>query len=70
MRTASAGIVLGGVIALQFPLLSLAGTIPGHIVAVALVTSIVLLYGLTLLCGAYPSRLASRVTPAEALHYE
>jgi ABC-type antimicrobial peptide transport system permease subunit len=30
----------------------------------------VLLYGLTLLCGAYPSRLASRVTPAEALHYE
>jgi ABC-type antimicrobial peptide transport system permease subunit len=27
-------------------------------------------YLLTLLCGWYPSRLATRVQPAEALHYE
>jgi len=66
----SAGILLGGVIAIQFPLLSLVGSIPGHVVAFGLASSVVLLYGLTLLCGAYPSRLASRVTPAEALHYE
>jgi len=28
------------------------------------------IYALTLLCGLYPSWLASRVQPAAALHYE
>jgi putative ABC transport system permease protein len=67
---ASAGIVLGGVIAIQFPLLALVGPISTGIVLASLAASVVLLYGLTLLCGAYPSRMASRITPAEALHYE
>jgi putative ABC transport system permease protein len=67
---ASAGILLGGVIAIQLPLLSLIGGISTKILVTSLTTSVVLLYGLTLLCGAYPSRMASRITPAEALHYE
>jgi putative ABC transport system permease protein len=32
--------------------------------------SVGVIYVLTLLCGWYPSRLATRVQPAEALHYE
>ena len=32
--------------------------------------SVAAIYGLTLLCGWYPSRLATRIQPAEALHYE
>jgi len=32
--------------------------------------SVVAIYGLTLLCGWYPSRLATTIQPAEALHYE
>src|SRR5262249_8336977 len=67
---ASAGIVLGGVIAIQFPLFALLGSISTGIVLTSLTVSVVLLYGLTLLCGAYPSRMASRITPVEALHYE
>lgn len=66
----SAGIVLGGVIAIQLPLLSLVGSISNGIIVEGLIASVVLLYALTLLCGAYPSRMASRITPAEALHYE
>lgn len=67
---ASAGIVIGGVVAIQFPLLSLVGSIPTSVVLTSLGAAVALLYGLTLVCGAYPSRLASRITPAEALHYE
>jgi putative ABC transport system permease protein len=36
----------------------------------SIVLSVAAIYGLTLLCGWYPSRLATRVQPAEALHYE
>ena len=32
--------------------------------------SVAAIYLLTLLCGWYPSRLATRIQPAEALHYE
>jgi len=32
--------------------------------------SVAAIYGLTLLCGWYPSRLATTIQPAEALHYE
>jgi putative ABC transport system permease protein len=32
--------------------------------------SVTVIYLLTLLCGWYPSRLATRIQPAEALHYE
>jgi putative ABC transport system permease protein len=32
--------------------------------------SVVAIYLLTLACGWYPSRLATRIQPAEALHYE
>jgi ABC-type antimicrobial peptide transport system permease subunit len=36
----------------------------------SIVVSIAAIYILTLACGWQPSRLATRIQPAEALHYE
>lgn len=66
----SIGIVLGAVVALQLPLLGLLGTVGGKVYAISFGVSIVILYSLTMLCGLYPSALAARIQPAEALHYE
>jgi ABC-type antimicrobial peptide transport system permease subunit len=32
--------------------------------------SVILIYALTFICGLYPGWLATRIRPAEALHYE
>ena len=37
---------------------------------IGLTGALATIYGLTLLCGLYPSWLAGRVQPAQALHYE
>jgi putative ABC transport system permease protein len=66
----SIGLLFGVLIVVQFPLLDLIGFISGKIYFYSIVTSALLLYLLTILCGLYPSRLATRVQPAEALHYE
>jgi len=36
----------------------------------SLFASLAVIYALTLLCGLYPSRLATRVQPVEALRWE
>ena len=54
----------------QFPLLDLIGFISDKVYIYSLLLSILVIYALTLICGLYPSRLATRVQPAEALHYE
>jgi putative ABC transport system permease protein len=54
----------------QFPLLDLLGYVRPAVFAASLAVSIAALYGVTLVCGWYPSRLATRVPPAEALRYE
>jgi putative ABC transport system permease protein len=65
-----AGILVGSVIAIQFPLLNLVGRIdweaavPGMTLAAAIILALVLLGAL------YPSWLASRRDPADALRYE
>jgi putative ABC transport system permease protein len=66
----SFGLVIGIVVVVQFPLLDLIGFISNKVYIFSVVLSLLLIYGLTLLCGLYPSRLATRVQPAEALHYE
>ena len=65
-------IVLGCVPIVQFGLLELLleSLVPAYVVAGGLGATALVLYGLVLLCGLYPSWLASRVRPAEALHYE
>jgi len=59
----------GVILALQLPLVGFL-PVPGGVFAASLALSIVGIYLLTTLCGYYPARLATRVEPAEALHYE
>jgi putative ABC transport system permease protein len=66
----SFGLVLGVAVVVQFPLLDLIGFISDKVYIYSLLLSILVIYVLTLICGLYPSRLATRVQPAEALHYE
>lgn len=44
--------------------------IPGGVFAASIALSCAAIYLVTVLAGLYPSRLSSRVAPAEALHYE
>ena len=69
---ATAAVALGGVPLLHFDLLSLVldSWIPIHIAMGGLAAAALVLYVLVLLCGLYPSWLAARVRPAEALHHE
>ena len=67
---ASFGLALGLIVVLQLPILDVISFISAKVYAYSLLISILLIYILTLLCGLYPSRLATKVQPAEALHYE
>ena len=69
---ATAAVALGGLPILHFDLLSLVldSWIPIHIAMGGLAAAALVLYLLVLLCGLYPSWLAARVRPAEALHHE
>jgi putative ABC transport system permease protein len=65
----SIGLIIGIIVVVQFPLLDLIG-INTAVFGFGLVVSLVLIYALTLAAGLYPSWLATKVQPAEALHYE
>lgn len=63
------GLVLGLVVAAQFPLLGvLSIRLPVYLTAMLLAT--ILIYVLTALCALYPSLLAARIRPAVALREE
>jgi putative ABC transport system permease protein len=66
----SFGLLIGVILVVQFPLLDLIGFINTRVFAFGLIISLALIYSLTLLAGLYPSWLATKVQPAEALHYE
>jgi putative ABC transport system permease protein len=65
----SIGLIIGIIVVVQFPLLDLIG-IEAKVFGFGLVVSLALIYALTLAAGLYPSWLATKVQPAEALHYE
>lgn len=65
----SIGLIIGMIVVVQFPLLDLIG-IQAKVFGFGLVVSLALIYALTLAAGLYPSWLATKVQPAEALHYE
>jgi putative ABC transport system permease protein len=67
---ATFGLSLGVLIVVQFPLLDVIGFISGKIYLYSILASALSIYLLTILCGVYPSWLATKVQPAEALHYE
>jgi putative ABC transport system permease protein len=66
----SLALAAGVLIVVQLPLLDLLGFMGRGVFAASLAVSALALYVLTVLCGFYPARLATRVQPAEALHYE
>ena len=64
------GLLLGLALVAQLPLLDFLYFISGKVYVLSILLSCALIYLLTLLCGLYPSWLATKVQPAEALHYE
>jgi putative ABC transport system permease protein len=66
----SFGVLLGAVVAIQIPILDLVGFIRPPVFAAGLVLAAAAMYLLSTLCAFYPSTLASRLHPAEALRYE
>jgi putative ABC transport system permease protein len=66
----SFGVLLGVVLVVQFPLLNLIGFISAKVFTIGLVLGVLVIYILTFVAGLYPSWLATKVQPAEALHYE
>jgi putative ABC transport system permease protein len=66
----SVGLVIGVLVVVQFPLLDLIGFVSTTVYVYSLMISSAVIYLLTILCGLYPSWLATKIQPAEALHYE
>jgi putative ABC transport system permease protein len=66
----SAGLLLGVLVVVQIPLLDLFGFLSASVYIYALVISLAVIYGVTLFCGLYPSRMATQVQPVEALRWE
>ncbi len=71
--TVSFAIVLGCVLLIQIPLLPLPAwmtVVPRPVFVSGVIAAIVAVYSVTILCAWYPSRLATRITPALALRDE
>jgi putative ABC transport system permease protein len=63
-------VVVGVIVIAQLPLLGIFRFVSVPAFTIGLAGALATIYGLTLLCGVYPSWLAGRVQPAQALHYE
>ncbi|HEV2853313.1 MAG TPA: FtsX-like permease family protein [Thermoanaerobaculia bacterium] len=66
----SLGVLLGVLVVVQIPILDLIGFIRPEVFAAGLGVSMAAIYLLAVLCALYPSAMASRLQPAEALRYE
>ncbi len=66
----SLALLAGVAVVIQLPLLDLLGFVRPGVFGASLAVSIATLYVVTVVCGLYPSRLATRVQPADALRYE
>jgi putative ABC transport system permease protein len=63
-------LVVGVIVIAQLPLLGVFKIVSPPAFSIGFAGALATIYGLTLLCGLYPSWLAGRVQPAQALHYE
>jgi putative ABC transport system permease protein len=63
-------VAVAAVLVAQTPIVSPFYWVETHVYVLGFVFAAATIYLLTLLCGWYPSRLATRVEPAEALRYE
>jgi putative ABC transport system permease protein len=69
----SVALLVGVILLVQVPLLPIPRDfriIPAGVFVTSIVLSMVFIYILTIACGWYPARLATKIQPAEALHYE
>jgi putative ABC transport system permease protein len=69
----SAALLVGVALLAQIPLLPLPMDlrwVSPSVFVISIVVSVLAIYAVTLLCGWYPARLATKIQPAEALHYE
>lgn len=66
----SFGLLLGVVIIVQLPLLEFMAFLSTKVYVYSIVISLLLIYLLTFVCGLYPSWMATKVQPVEALRYE
>jgi putative ABC transport system permease protein len=67
---ATLAVIAGSVIILQLPLLGILHLVTATELSAGFSGALAVIYAITLLCGAYPSWLASRIEPADALRYE
>jgi putative ABC transport system permease protein len=70
MVVTTIGIFTGVILIIQFPILGIIGFVSNKVYFFGITLSIILMYLLSLVCGFYPSSLATKIHPAEALHYE
>jgi putative ABC transport system permease protein len=64
------GVLAGTLLVAQIPILDLVGFVSGRIFAAGLIFAMASIYLLSMLCVLYPSAMAARVQPADALRYE
>ena len=67
---ASIALILGSIIVLQLPILGAFSVVTPSAFTIGFIGALATIYALTILCGLYPSWLASRLQPADALRYE
>lgn len=66
----SLGVLVGTLLVIQVPILHLIGVLSQGVFTAGLLVAMAAMYLLSVLCALYPSSLAARVPPAEALRYE
>lgn len=67
---ATIALIIGSVFVLQLPILGVFAVVTKSAFTVGFLGALATIYTLTILCGLYPSWLASRLQPADALRYE
>jgi putative ABC transport system permease protein len=68
---ASFAVVPGAILGLQLPALPIPDyLLPGRVIIAGVLAAVAVIYVMVLACGWYPSRMATAIEPAEALHYE
>ena len=70
MVTAALGLIVGILLAIQVPLLGPFTYVTYGIAVPALIVAGIAILLLSAVCGLYPGWSATRIPPAEALHYE
>ena len=67
---ATFALVIGSVVVLQLPIIGAFTYVTPSAFTTGFICALATIYALTVLCGLYPSWLASRLQPADALRYE